>query len=395
MRLAVTTFACDAGRSGIGQYTRHLLEALAESTEEVEVVGHPEEMQAFPVADRFHRVPVPATWSGAARNVLWQQVALPALAARRGWDLLFVPAANRRLPAHMPCPVVGTVHDLSPLHLADKYDRVHGLYIRHVLPQLIQRMQHVITVSEWTRQDVLRYARVPAEKVSVVPNGCDLKRFHPGDPAAARARSGMHRPYVLYVSRLEHPGKNHVRLIEAFARLKANSNLPHVLVLAGPDRERAREIHAAAAACSRRDDIVFTGFVADEALPDLYRGADMLVFPSLYEGFGIPILEAMACGTPVACSNVSSMPEVLGGCGLVFHPGDVDGIASAMGRMLTEPDLRESCIRRGVARACTCTWSRTATDTLELLRQTATRYKHIVNSADRRIQASNGAMRHV
>ena len=281
----------------------------------------------------------------------------------------------RQLPFVMPCPTVGTVHDLSTLHMAEKYDRAHTFYIRRVLPTLIRRLTHVITVSQSSLHDIVDYAGVPEDCVTVIPNGVDVGHYHPLSRDEVRtALQGwvpLDAPYIVYVSRIEHPGKNHVRLIEAFARLKKGTRLAHRLVLAGPDRERAAEVHDAAASSGVASDIVFTGFVSDDRLPAIYAGADMLVFPSLYEGFGIPVLESMACEVPVACSQTSSLPEVAGDAAVLFDPCDVEAMAHAMEQLLTIPQLRASCVHKGTERVQRFSWDTVARLTLGVIEQVA------------------------
>ena len=181
----------------------------------------------------------------------------------------------------------------------------------------------------------------------------------------------MRPPFILYTSRIEHPGKNHARLIRAFAELKRKERIPHQLVLAGTDRERADEVHRIAEESGFAKDILFTGFVASEDLPLLYQAADLFVFPSLYEGFGLPILEAMACGTPVACSRISSMPEVAGDAAVLFDPEEEGSIASAIRSIITGTDLRRDLAARGLERSRQFSWARTAAQTLGVIRSLA------------------------
>ncbi|MEI6243809.1 MAG: glycosyltransferase family 1 protein [Acidobacteriota bacterium] len=375
MNIGITTFGADAGRSGIGRYARemisrlpvastdHHFDVLAHASERDGLLGAHAPVDAVAIAERFRP---------ALKNVLWHQTHLPALARARRHDVLLLTAANRRVPWRAPCPTVGVVHDLSSLHVADKYDRAHLFYIRHVLPALVRRLTHVITVSESSKQDITRYARVPEDRVSVIPLAADHALFTPGDRAAATAamaRIGIQAPYVLNVSRLEHPGKNHVRLIDAFSAMKAATGLPHRLVLAGPDAERAAEIRAHAAASPFAHDIVFTGFIDGAALPDLFRAADVFAFPSLYEGFGLPVLEAMACGTPVMCSTTSSLGEVGGNAAVGCDPCDVRGMAAALQQLLTDDGHHTRVRTAGLARCQDYHWDRTTTATLRILEQ--------------------------
>lgn len=378
MKVGITTFGCDAGKSGVGSYTMRLLDAFNRDTsgDEYEILYHPsekatwidgrEQLGAFAVSDRF-RSPVV--------NVAWHQLPLALAARKRGYDVLFLPAGNRRVPVASACPTVGTVHDFAQLHIKGKYDPARTIYQNQVLPFMVRRLTHVITISESSKHDIVRHARVPDAKITVIPHGVDHETYRPRDRGAALAALAekfcIRSPYILYISRIEHPGKNHVRLIEAFNMVKKNNGLPHQLVLVGSDWGRAEAVHEEAEKSPYKDDIVFTGFASGADLPHLYAAADLFIFPSLYEGFGMPILEAMASGVPVACSNISSMPEVAGDAAVLFHPHDAADIHSAMERLLTNQALRLDTVRRGLERARLYTWERCAEQTRAVLRAAA------------------------
>jgi len=374
VRIGIATFGSDGGRSGIGQYVVHLLRELAARPQghELEVLVLESERGILEGVDGDVSVlAFPDRIAHPVVNLAWHHVCLPALCRRRGYDLLFLTAANRRLPVMAPCPTVGTVHDLASLSLEGKYDRAHQVYHRRVLPFLLRRLDRIITVSESSKRDIVRHAGVPRERVHVIPLGVEHDRFQPVDPGAALARLGprygLRPPYILCVCRIEHPGKNHVNLIEAFARLKRAKGIPHQLVLAGPERERAQEVRAAAAASGYAQDISFPGWVRREDLADLYAASDLFVFPSLYEGFGLPVLEAMACGVPVATSDISSMPEVAGGAAALFNPREPGEMAARMHDLLAHPAVRERAIRRGLSLAGRYHWTTTAARTLDVL----------------------------
>jgi len=248
-------------------------------------------------------------------------------------------------------------------------------YIMRVLPRMMRRLTRVISVSESTQRDLESFAGVDPGRIRVVYNGADLKRFITRDRTAARAvvseELGLPDDFLLYLARLEHPGKNHVRLLEAFDRLKRETGLPHKLVLVGSRWNGAELIEAKVKELGLEKDVIFPGFVPNETLPALYAAADALVFPSLFEGFGIPVLEAMACGTPVCASNVSSIPEVVGNAGLLFDPLDPQAIADAMGRILQDQDLRKQLTEAGLTQAARFTWEDAAAQVLEELMRAA------------------------
>lgn len=369
-KIGILTFACDAGRSGIGQYLVHLLRefpTLAPGVE-FEVIGHEDELSAFlPAAHPYTTHIVSARWKSPIANILWQNLVLPRLCRARGYDALFLPAANRRLPLWLPCPSVGTVHDFSSMHIDGKYDPLRDIYIKRVLPRLVRRLTRIIAVSECTKRDIVRYARVPADRITVIHHGVDHDVYYPRDKESSQRKVApkyrLKPPYILYISRIEHPGKNHVRLVRAFAQLKRETDLPHQLVLAGSDWTRAEEVHKEADATGLGDAIRFTGFIDGADLPDLYCGADLFVFPSLYEGFGMPILEAMACGIPVACANTSSLPEVAGDAASYFDSEKEETITATLRELLSDPAFRVQLAALGREQVTRYKWSGPAQST--------------------------------
>ena len=370
LRVGVAAFGTDGSRSGIGSYLRQWLQALDESAANVDVdVLAPRSELSELVAETHgcDRLAMSEAHRSPGRSMAWHQVGLPLSSRRRGWDVAFLPAANRRLAAWMPCPTVGTVHDMSMARVKNKYDRTHAFYFNTILPGLIRRLSRVITVSECSKRDIVELAQVDPSRIHVISHGVDARRFHPNDDEASRAIRkglGLLAPYLLYVARIEHPGKNHVALIRAFDRVKTTLGAPHQLVLAGAPWNGADEVYAEAARARHAKDIVFTGFTDDQSVPALYRGAEAYVFPSLYEGFGMPLLEAMASGVPIACSRTSSLPEVAGEAAEYFEPSDQETIESSLEILISNPARRSELIDRGLRRAASFSWRASVDQTL-------------------------------
>ena len=371
-RIGICVLGIDGGRSGIAHYTLRVLGELRalRPSWRVDLVGLESDRELFgPLPEGWTWHGTPAGVRGSAREILWTVASLPRLARRRRWRICFLPAGNRRLPWRMPCPRVGTVHDFSSLHVAEKYDRWRRLYIFRILPFLVRRLDRVISISRASARDILAFSQVPEQRIDIVPNGVTLRPAHPKAARRhVRQELGIDTPWLLYVSRLEHPGKNHVRLIEAFGELVAGApELPHRLVLAGADWNGSEAIHGAIRRSPVRERILTPGFVDRALLHSLLDGADMMVFPSLYEGFGLPVLEAMAAGVPVACSRTSSLPEVGGDAATYFDPEDPASIEGAMQLVLRDPERTRRQVERGQARARAMSWRRTAELTVRCL----------------------------
>jgi glycosyltransferase involved in cell wall biosynthesis len=374
MKIGISAYATDSGKSGISQYVASIVARLPELAPAHQLVVFVNEADAHWVQSWHPALKVvefPDWTAHPVASIFWHLTALPRELKRHGCDLVFMPAGNRRLGWRYGVPSVGTVHDLSQLHVPQKYDALRMFYIMRVLPRMMRRLTRVISVSESTRRDLESFARVDPARIRVVHNGADLTRFSARHRDAAKsavaAELGLPPDFLLYIARLEHPGKNHVRLLEAFAALKRDTGLPHKLVLVGSRWNGAELIEARVEELGLESEVVFPGFVPNETLPDLYAAADLFVFPSLFEGFGIPVLEAMACGTPVCASNVSSIPEVVGEAGLLFDPHEPSEIADAMRRLLTDPSLRAELVERGLAQAKRFTWDDAAAAVLEEL----------------------------
>jgi len=374
LKIGVTTFGCDL-KSGMSRYVSNLITQFAKIADhdKFEVLAHGsanDEYTAGVNGGRITSLDISEWLSNPILNVAWHQISLPGICRSRSYDALFLPAASRRTPIWLPCPTIGTVHDLSPFHVAGKYDHARSIYQTRVLPLLFKRLTHIVAISESTKRDLQEFAGIPDERISVIHHAADTGIFYPRDRENALIsvrKYGVRSPYVVYTSRIESPSKNHVRLIRAFEQLKQREAIPHQLVLAGSDWHGAEDVKNAAASSLYSQDICLTGFVDGRDLPSLYCGADMMVFPSLFEGFGLPILEAMACGVPVACSDISSMPEIAGDAAVLFDPMEVESIADGMLAILGSAENSKALADRGLERASEFSWEKTARKTLEVI----------------------------
>jgi glycosyltransferase involved in cell wall biosynthesis len=300
------------------------------------------------------------------RRIMWEQTRL-AVESRR-LDLLH--GLAYAVPLVAACPTVVTVHDLSFLRFPAAFRRFNRIYLSWMTRVATRRAARVIAVSESTRQDVIRLCGVPAERVTVIPNGVSPD-FCPADAAevaAFRATKGLPDRYILYLGTLE-PRKNLARLIDAYAAWLAAAPVACKgvrLVIAGGKGWFYEQIFARVQALGLAEAVLFPGFIPADELPWWYRAAALFVYPSLYEGFGLPVLEAIACGIPAITSTASSLPEVAGDAALLVDPDDTAGLASAMGRVMEDPATASRLAAAGPRQAAHFSWPRAAQETAAL-----------------------------
>lgn len=298
-------------------------------------------------------------------RILWEQSALPLALIREDADL--VHGLVNVLPLATTVPGVVTVHDLSFLRMPERFPLAKRIYLGQLCRWSVQRARRIIAVSRQTADDLIGFFGVSAGKIEVVYNGV-ADRFAPGVAPGPdfRAENGLPDRFLLYVGTLE-PRKNLERLIEAFAQWRAAAPLQDqdvALVLAGAQGWFYEQIFARVNALNLAPVVHFPGFVPADALPHWYRAALAFVYPSLFEGFGLPVLEAMACGAPVLCSRAPSLLEVAGDAALTFPAEETDALAAALTQIIGDASLRQDLGQRGLAQARRFSWDRCAAETL-------------------------------
>ena len=372
MRIGISTSVIQRGKSGVGQYVFALVRAVlaANSQHKIILFVLEEDTPLFEFAkDKAEIVAVPENFRPPVKNILWHQARLPMLVRKLRLDLLHIPS-YRRMLWRRPCPLVSTIHDLAPFHLAEKYDWKRMFYGRVIARRLARRQNRIIAISEHTAGDIVKFFDVPRDKISVIHNGLDHERFHPGSREQAKAaiskKFDLQRPFFLYVSRLEYPAKNHLRLISAFEEFKASTQSDWQLAFAGGDWHGAQTIHDAIRTSQFVADIRALGFVPDEQLPDLYRAADVFVYPSLHEGFGLPPIEAMASGCPVITSTRGALAEVIGEAAAIIEPEGVHSITNQLQLVARVESVRTRMRAAGLEHAKKFDWNKTAAETLRV-----------------------------
>ncbi len=365
MRIGIdASRATAARRTGTENYSLHLIRALLalDGPHEFRLYfNQPPPPDLFPVDVEQRVIPFPRLWTHV--RLSWEM-------ARQAPDLLFVP--SHVLPLIHPRRSVVTVHDLGYHYYPETHTLSQNLYLRASTRFNARAAARVVADSEATRRDLMRYYGTPGDKISVVYPGRDESLAPVRDAAllaAVRERYGLRGSYLLYVGTL-HPRKNLARLVQAFgALLGSATELPPdlLLVLAGKKGWLYDDILAEVRRLGLGGRVILTGYVPDEDLAALLSGARAFVYPSLYEGFGLPVLEAMACGTPVVCSDAASLPEVAGDAALTVAPLDTEALAAALARILTDTALRQSLIERGFQQTTRFSWHRCAQETMAVL----------------------------
>ncbi|WP_322495761.1 glycosyltransferase family 1 protein [Chloroflexus sp.] len=299
-------------------------------------------------------------------RIPWEQGIAPLIL--RGTADLYHGCLNVA-PLLSPVPTVITIHDLAFIRFPQTFRAYNRIYLDLATRLSARRASRILAVSEHTKREVVGLLGIPPERVIVTPNAA-RNHFRPPAPAAIeqlRASHGLPERFVLYVGTLE-PRKNLTTLLEAFALV--SQSVPDAPLLIGGGKGWMYEpIFARLEQLNLRDRVKFAGYLPEEELPLWYAAATVFVFPSIYEGFGMPPLEAMACGTPVITSNTSSLPEVVGDAGLMVAPTDTIGLAEAIRRVLVDADLRAELRQRGLARARRFSWADTAAKTLAAYRE--------------------------
>lgn len=299
----------------------------------------------------------------AAVRLLWS---LPQEVLKRPVDILH---AQYHLPAFSSVKGVITVHDVSFMRYPDFFTRREYLKMRTLLPISLKRAAKIITVSECSKKEIIQFFGVLPEKIRVIYYGGG-EEFRPADysPEAAAVKTRYHLPerFILCVSNLQ-PRKNLSRLIKAYVNLRKNQpEVKHKLVIVGEKAWRYSDIFASLKESGLPDEIILTGYIPNQNLPALYSAADLFVYPSIFEGFGLPALEAMACGCPVITSNASSLPEVVGDAGIMVDPYDIEELAKMMYEVLNNEELRKKMKRKGLERAKLFSWEKCATETVKV-----------------------------
>lgn len=350
--------------TGVERYARNLLFSLIES-------GQEDEFVLFGCKDRQPNIPAhnkisfagSCAFSSALRRQMWEQFTLPGLAKRSGIDLLINP--TNTAPVFFGRNVM-VIHDLAFLEYPEWFDSNFVRLYRNIIPRAAKRARMIVTISEFSKDRIVQLLKIPPKKVHVIYQGADPAFCPASEDEVERAmvKFGITRPYVLFVGSIT-PRKNLSSAMEAFGLIKTGAAAMHTMTVVGVNSYQFPKVNITGKAAN---GIRAVGYADDRDLPGLYTGADVLVYPSLYEGFGLPPIEAMACGTPVVTSNRSSLPEAVGDAALTVDSKDTKALAEAMERIITDVNLSADLQKRGFQHIKQFTWQRTAKQMLEIIK---------------------------
>ncbi|MBP5519514.1 MAG: glycosyltransferase family 4 protein [Treponema sp.] len=367
MKIAIDTLGGDHGKSGFGSYIYYFISNLPSGSQyEIELFGTEEDRYTYTSGTDipYSAIKLLETPKALRR---WYKYYANRFIKKHGYDIVLYPSASKMLPSHF-ChhKAIAIINSIMSSEMADKSCKE-----KRQLKKGIHNAHKIIAASRFIKDDLVKLG-IAEEKISVIHNGIDHKLFFPmadlfeGEIVDVKPFA-IKRPYFIYGSSLSSPEKKHIELIHAFELFKKNTGFPHRLVLAGNDGPYAEAIHKAAFDSPYASDIFLTGFFPHENFARLYAGAEACVFPSVNEGVGLPILEAMACGIPVLCSEKAALKEIGGTAPLYFDSDDIDNIATSLQKIVEDSELRENMITDSIMWANEFNWEETVKKTLSIL----------------------------
>ena len=374
MRIGINAlYSISSGVGGMETYLKNIITCILRSDKEnyYVIFANKKNYESFNIEQNNCEKVLCLVKKGLGpRKFFWEQCILPFQVAKNKIDILFSPAYIS--PAFLSCKSVVTIHCMKYSHHPEDFDKIILPYLNLFIPLSARRSDRIITVSHYTKSELVKNLNLNDKKVSVIYYGV-AREFSPdlGFDVKNELRHtyGIKDRYILSVAALK-SHKNVLSVIKAFSVLKKKYGLEHKLVLVGQGRKKLSGINEFVSELSLESDVLFVGGVPNEKLAPLYCGADLFVFLSLYESFGMPLTEAMACGTPVISSNRAAMPEIVGDAGILVDPYSIDEIAFQMNRVLSDKQLRKELIEMGLERVKIFSWDKVVQRLLSVFYET-------------------------
>ncbi len=370
MKVGIDTFGCDHGRSGLGSYLASLVRNLPTTGDMTFDIFGPEIDRYTYAGDReFHFEPVSVPDSLTAERC-WHLFKVNSFGKKQSYDAILYASGPRMIPKRFSVPGVAVVNDI----VSNLFEQNDDLFFRQQMKRGLSHADCIIVPSLYVKKD-LEKSGIKCKKIVVIHNGIDHSLFYPNQDLTLHGQEvdikpfAIKKPYIIYASRMQNEGKKHVELVKAFTMFKEKTKSPCRLVLAGSEDSYGEQVHRAVFESSAASDIFITGYFPHENFPDLYRSAEACVFPSMTEGAGLSVLEAMACGIPVACSSGGAIKELVGQNALFFNPDDLDDMEGALEKILMDESLRKKLSEGGIQWTKRFSWEKTASETVDVFRQ--------------------------
>lgn len=371
VKIGINAFGCDHGRSGFGSYLKSFVRNITDPGRAVLEIFGPEidRYTYIPDSDFIQYAGVSVPDSPASER-LWHLMSYASFVRKRAYDAVIFPAGASYLPLGFEIPGVVILQSVFAGGKAVEDAPAMSVVTR----QQLRKAARIIASSRFVRDNLVSL-RIPEPLISVVYNGIDNTLFYPRIQSEVDSvlihPFSIRRPYIIYASKISWPSKCHVELIQGFTQFKEQTGAPHRLVLAGTDGEKADMVHREVFRSPYASDILLTGYFPQESLPELYSAADACVFPAKNEGVGFPVLEAMACGIPVACASCGALPEVAGDCAVFFDPEKPEEIAAAIGKVVrlqsgVNDRFRKTVTGKALEWVAGYTWARCSAETLQI-----------------------------
>lgn len=364
MKIGINSFGCNHGRSGIGSYILSIVQNLPKTEDEIELFGHELDRYTYTSNTQVSFTGISIADTDTAEK-FWHFKNLNGFIKKQKYELVLFPTGIDFLPARFAVPSVLVIQKLISPTL--------NSFTRLTVKRALQNAAGIISPTNFIQKDLVDLG-IPKSKIKVIRNGLDTGLFNLKSPSESETLImqpfAIRKPYIIYASQLTHPNKHHVELIKAFSIFKKKSGAAHRLVIAGSDGDNSEAVHKAVIDSGYSSDILLTGYFPHESLAQLYAGAELCIFPSAIEGVGLPVIEAMACGVPVACANAGALPEVAGDASLYFNPQDIEEIANSIAALTDTPEnseRRKTLIEAGLSWVKKYDWETTALRTIEFI----------------------------
>ena len=368
MKIGIDTFGCEHGRSGLGSYLYSLVKKLPSDSEDTFELFGPE-MDRFTYTSEnpveFKSVDIQDTLFS---ELFYHKFKVNKFALRQKYDAVLYAAAARMVPPKFKVPSAAVVNDV----VSTRLKAPGSSWQKRQIHSGLKNADCIIVPSEYVKNDILSCG-IKARRIEVIPNGIDHSLFYPDESLISSPETvdikpfAIKKPYIIYASAMRSPEKRHVELIKAFSLFKEKTSSPHRLVIAGSDGACSEKVHKTAFESKYASDIFITGYFPHQNFPELYRGADACVFPAENEGVGLPVLEAMSTGIPVACSKSGSLPEIAGDAALYFDSTNIEEMALCIEKIVTDREFKASLIKKGTERSALYSWKKTALKTVEVI----------------------------